>query len=141
MSNTVLVRTPGVLIQDRNTYKKFYISGFELENNFVYDGIAPDNSVHFILPDNDIIDIVENYENNYFGENPTVLIHFPQNSQTFKIDYNALNAFQIDDEELDEKEESSVAFILPTGHDLIERTPTMRPAMLQSGTSNPTPGG
>lgn len=124
------------MIQNRVTEQIYFIKGSTLDK-YEYDGNTIENAVHFILPDNDIVDVVDEYENTYQHESETIIIHFHRAEKSFKIDVDDLYYFELSERELENVGDSFVSFILPTPNDLIERIPAMRPAMLQSNTQIP----
>lgn len=125
---------PNVLIQDSILNKYYHVTGKTLIN-FETDSELSENSVHFYIPSDELIDTILEYENTDISTESNVVIHFPDANKTFELSRNVLATFEITPDQVNDIKELSVAFIIPTGDDLLERTPRMNPAMLQSGTA------
>ncbi len=125
---------PNVLVQDSILNKYYYVSGNNLEN-FVSEAELSENSVHFYIPSDELIDTIFESENINLSNDSDIIIHFPDANLKFEISRSDLQQFEINPNDVDDVKELSVAFIIPTGDDLLERTPRMNPAMLQSGTT------
>lgn len=125
---------PDVLIQDSKTATSYFISSEELWNFKTEVEKELDNTVTFLVH-NDLLDEVNNSISNF--ENPSILIKNSQEDSTYNffISSEELKEFKITKfEQMTEITDNCLAFILPTGDELLEDIPNMSPAMLQSGT-------
>lgn len=128
-----ITELPGILIQNRSLNEGYYFSSKKLIKYSNYPRKSS-YSVHFVISDNDILESVDDYSNDSGYDKPDVIIHFPKKNMIFTIPYDDLKNYKVSGKQMKDIEEINISFILPENGDLIERTPAMNPAMLQSNT-------
>ncbi|WP_270262558.1 hypothetical protein [Lactobacillus panisapium] len=128
-----ITELPGILIQNRSLNEGYYFSSKNLIKYSNYPRKSS-YSVHFVISDNDILESVDDYSNDSGYDKPDVIIHFPKKNMIFTIPYDDLKNYKVSGKQMKDIEEINISFILPENGDLIERTPAMNPAMLQSNT-------
>lgn len=138
MNKAIMLKTPSIIIQDHKSGKYYHLDSGILEKFSLSEEVIVDSGIHFIIPDNDLVDVVDSYENDYTSDKPTIYVHYIQEEKIFKIEFSELEDFEISKNEFSDISERTIAFIIPTNDDLIESTPAMSPAMLQSNTKIPT---
>ena len=126
---------PNVLLQDPARGCSYFVDASELkkyEASIDTWAKVDDSTVTFVIPDNELIDEVPPFLRNP-ELHPSVLIRYAKKQTSYFLSFDDLQKFKAPLPQVT-GDGAWVSFIIPRGTELIEELPSMRRALLQSGT-------
>ncbi|MGK9353688.1 hypothetical protein ACSS1H_12195 [Acinetobacter baumannii] len=128
------ISLPDILIQDPSKSISYLITAEKMVQYKLKPtelALIDDNVVTFVIPDDELVDEIPPFLKSDKGV-PSVLIQHPVGSASYLLSNQELSKYEVSQEVIPSY---GLAFVMPTGMELIEDLPPLMAATLQSGES------